>query len=92
MSEEATHFPLICNESFLWIKKQLTISLSMESLRLFRLQCAQQDLKWGLQIFEHSWLQQGLPSLGIYDGRLKVRQWMLNTIPRFVKIHSKIGT
>ncbi len=28
------------------------------------------------------WLQQSLSSPGLYDRRLKVRQWMLNSIPR----------
>ena len=50
--ERAMQIPLICYESFPWIKKQLAIFLSIAG-RAFWLQHAQQELEWSLQLVEH---------------------------------------
>ena len=75
------YIPLICYENSLWTKKLPAIFGGMVG-RSSRLPYAQQGLGILDQTCNIKWLQRNLSSQGLYDRRLKVRQWQFYTIPR----------
>ncbi len=74
--EDAMYNPLICYESSLWTKKQPSTFGSVMG-KSSRLPYDQQQFWSRLHLLNIEWLQQNLFSLGLYNLRLKVRQWML---------------
>jgi hypothetical protein len=82
--EEATYNPLICYRNSLWTKKQPATFGSVVEGRLGYIMPSK-DSDRASNLLNIKWWQQSLPCLGtpgLYDRRLKVRQWRLNSIPR----------
>ncbi len=79
--EEATYSPLICYENSCGPRNsQPHLAVLWEGCLGYRIPCKDSDLACNL--LNIKWLQQSLSGPGLYDWRLKVSQWMLNSIPR----------